>query len=60
MKKNLPLIVIIVSIILIAGNFIFIEKFDSEFFIATLSRVLIILSMVFIIKTRNKKMNNLF
>ncbi|MBU2927205.1 hypothetical protein [Winogradskyella psychrotolerans] len=54
MKKNLPLIVIIASAILIVVNFIFSEKFDRGFWMSTLSSVLIIISMVLTIRERKK------
>lgn len=58
MKKNLPLIVIIASAILIIGDFITTEEIDRGFWMSTLSSVLIIISMVLIIRTNKKKDNN--
>tara|TARA_R110002096_G_scaffold387732_1_gene581949 strand:+ start:284 stop:460 length:177 start_codon:yes stop_codon:yes gene_type:complete len=55
MKKNLPLIVIIASAILMIGNFITTEEIDSGFWMSTLSSVLIILSMVLTIRANKKK-----
>ncbi len=54
MKKNLPLIVIIASAVLIVFNFIFSEKFDRGFWMSSLSSVLIIISMALTIRERNK------
>lgn len=58
MKKNLPLIVIIVSAILMIGNFITSEEIDRGFWISTLSSVLIIISMVLTIRENKKQDKN--
>jgi len=58
MKKNLPLIVIIASAILIIANFIMSEEIDRGFWMSTLSSVLIIISMVLTIRANKKKDNN--
>lgn len=54
MKKNLPLIVIIASAILMVANFIFTDEFDSGFWMSTLSSALIVISMVLTIRERKK------
>ncbi|MBU2920461.1 hypothetical protein KO504_03845 [Winogradskyella psychrotolerans] len=54
MKKNLPLIVIIASAILMIANFIYTEDFDRGFWMSTLSSVLIIISMLLTIRERKK------
>jgi len=59
MKKNLPLILIIVSIILIILNFIFTsDTMDIGFWLRILSSGLLILAMIFTIRDRKKKSNN--
>lgn len=58
MKKNLPLIVIIASAILIISNFIMSEEIDRGFWMTTLSSVLIIISMVLTIRANKKKDEN--
>ncbi|WP_275316894.1 hypothetical protein [Tenacibaculum bernardetii] len=58
MKKNTPLILIIVSAILIIANFIFSEEFDRGFWLTTLSSVLIIISMVLTIRENKKQGKN--
>ncbi|MFC5196574.1 hypothetical protein ACFPH8_14625 [Bizionia hallyeonensis] len=58
MKKNLPLIVIIASAILIIANFIMSEKIDRGFWMSTLSSVLIIISMVLTIRANKNKDSN--
>ncbi|MFD2588151.1 hypothetical protein ACFSQJ_14500 [Croceitalea marina] len=58
MKKNIPLILIIVSAILIIANFIFSEESDRGFWLTTLSSVLIIISMVLTIRENRKKDKN--
>ena len=60
MKKNIPLIVIIASSILIIVNFITSEKIDSGFWLRIVSSALIILSMILTIRERKKqdKKNN--
>lgn len=55
MKKNLPLIVIIASAILMIVNFIMSERIDRGFWMSTLSSVLIIISMVLTIRENKKK-----
>lgn len=57
MKKNLPIILIIASAILILLGFAFTDEFDIGFWMTTLSGVLIIISMVLTIK-ENKKQNS--
>ena len=59
MKKNLPLIVIIASAILMIGNFITTDEIDRGFWMSTLSSVLIIISMVLTIRANKKKINKL-
>lgn len=60
MKKNIPLIVIIASLVLIVVNFIISEKIDRGFWLRTLSSVLLIFSMILTIRDRKKqeKKNN--
>ena len=58
MKKNLPLILIIASAILIIGNFITTNEIDRGFWMSTLSSVLIIISMVLTIRANKKKDEN--
>ena len=58
MKKNLPLIVIIASAILIIGDFIMTDEIDRGFWMSTLSSVLIIISMVLTIRANKKKDEN--
>jgi hypothetical protein len=58
MKKNLPLIVIFASAILIIGNFIMSEEFDRGFWMSMLSSVLIIISMVLTIRANKKQDKN--
>ena len=58
MKKNLPLIVIIASAILMIGNFITTEEIDRGFWVSTLSSVLIIISMVLTIRDNKNKDKN--
>jgi len=58
MKKNLPLIVIIASAILIIVNFIMSEEIDRGFWMSTLSSVLIIISMILTIRANKKKDEN--
>ncbi|WP_153267722.1 hypothetical protein [Oceanihabitans sp. IOP_32] len=58
MKKNLPLIVIIASAILMIGNFITTDEIDRGFWMSTLSSVLIIISMVLTIRANKKKDEN--
>jgi len=58
MKKNTPLILIVVSAILIIANFIFSEEFDRGFWLTTLSSVLIIISMVLTIRENKKQDKN--
>jgi hypothetical protein len=55
MKKNLPIVLIIASAILIITNFIFTEGFDRGFWMTTLSGVLIIISMVLTIRENKKQ-----
>ena len=55
MKKNLPLIVIIASAILIIANFMMSEKIDRGFLMSTLSGILIIISMVLTIRANKKQ-----
>jgi disulfide bond formation protein DsbB len=55
MKKNLPLVLIIASAILIIANFIFSEGYDLRFWMTTLSGVLIIISMVLTIRENKKQ-----
>ncbi|WP_179315201.1 hypothetical protein [Winogradskyella undariae] len=58
MKKNLPLIVIIASTILIIVNFIMSDEIDRGFWMSTLSSVLIIIAMISTIKANKKKEEN--
>jgi hypothetical protein len=55
MKKNLPLVLIIASAILIIANFIFSKGYDLGFWMTTLSGVLIIISMVLTIRENEKQ-----
>ena len=60
MKKNIPLLVIIASSILIIANFITSEKIDGEFWLRISSNALIILCMILTIRERkiqDKKSN---
>lgn len=50
MKKTLPLIVIIASVILLLVNYIMSNDINRGFWLSTLSSVLIIVSMVLTIK----------
>ena len=52
MKKNIPLLVIIASSILIIANFITSEKIDGEFWLRISSSTLIILCMILTIRER--------
>ena len=52
MKKNIPLLVIIASSILIIANFIRSEKIDGEFWLRISSSALIILCMILTIRER--------
>ncbi len=56
MKKNIPLILIFASSILIISNFIISEKIDRAFWLTTISGSFIILSMVLRIR-KDKKQN---
>jgi hypothetical protein len=58
MKKNLPLIVIIASAILMIGNFITSKEIDRGFWMSTLSSVLIIISMVLTIRANKEQDKN--
>ncbi len=55
MKKKLPIILIVVSIILIVLNIITNDSFDNGFWMQTLASVLLIFSMVGTIYNNNKK-----
>lgn len=55
MKKNLPLILIIASFILIIINLLTFDSFDNGFFLRVLSSVLVIVAMFLVIE---KKKNN--
>lgn len=55
MKKNLPLVLIIASLILIVTNFIMTEKLDRVFWVTTLSSVLVIMSMIMTIIVHKKQ-----
>jgi hypothetical protein len=59
-KENLPLIIIIVSLILIIANIITSEKIDGGFWMRILSSVLLIIAMLIAIRDikKNKKMLN--
>lgn len=50
MKKTLPLVVIIASVILLLVNYIMANDINRGFWLSTLSSVLIIISMVLTIK----------
>ena len=57
-KENLPLIIIIVSIILIVLNFIFTsDKMDSGFWLRVISSGLLIFGMFITIRERKKDKN---
>jgi hypothetical protein len=58
MKKNLPLLLIIASAILIIGDFIFSEAFDRGFWMSISSSVLVIASMLLIIRANKKEAKN--
>jgi predicted membrane metal-binding protein len=58
MKKNLPLLLIIASAILIIGDFIFSEGFDRGFWMSIVSSLLVILSMVLLIRANKKRDQN--
>jgi hypothetical protein len=55
MKKNLPLLLIIASAILIIGDFMFSEAFDRGFWMSIVSSLLVIASMVLLIRANKKK-----
>lgn len=55
MKKNLPVILIIVSVILILVNIITLEKLDKSFWTSITSSVLIIIAMILTVKNRKGK-----
>ena len=54
MNKNLPLILIVASSILIAINFLFAEEKDWGFWLRILSSVLVIIAMLFTLKANRK------
>ena len=54
MKKNLPLIVIIASVLVTVAHFIFTEKFDRGFWLPVTSSALVIIAMVLTIRERKK------
>ena len=59
-KENLPLIIIIVSIILIGLNFIFTsDEMDVGFWLRVTSSIFLIVAMVITIRERKKKKKNL-
>ncbi|MFT4806348.1 MAG: hypothetical protein ACI9YE_003582 [Psychroserpens sp.] len=58
MKKNLPLLLIIASAILIIGDFMFSEAFDRGFWMSIVSSVLVIASMLLIIRANKKEAKN--
>mgnify|MGYP003635046094 CR=1 FL=1 len=58
MKKNLPLLLIIASAILIIGDFMFSEAFDRGFWMSIVSSLLVILSMVLLIRANKKRDQN--
>ncbi|REG87995.1 hypothetical protein [Winogradskyella sediminis] len=54
MKKFIPLIVIITSVLLMLANFIFEEHYDQGFWFSILSSVLIIIAMVLTLREHQK------
>ena len=58
MKKNIPFIILIGSLILIIANLITSEKFDNGFWLRIASSILIIVAMITTIKTRKKEKSN--
>lgn len=58
MKKILPYILLIASIILIIVNFITSEKIDSGFWVSSLSSICVIIAMVLTIRAHKKQDNN--
>lgn len=57
MKKKLPYILILASIVLIIVNVITSENFDKGFWMRTLSSALLIIAMVLTIRSKNKEEN---
>ncbi|WP_290468608.1 hypothetical protein [Lacinutrix sp. MedPE-SW] len=53
MKKALPFIVILASIGLIFVNILDSEAFDKQFWLRTVSSVLLIVAMIFTIRSQN-------
>ncbi len=58
MKKNLPLLLIIASAILIIVDFIFSEGLDGGFWMSIVSSLLVILSMILLIRSNKKRDQN--
>jgi hypothetical protein len=54
-KKDLPLLLIILSLGLILFNIFITTELDKGFFLRILSSVLLIVAMIVTIKDRNKK-----
>nr|WP_321244833.1 hypothetical protein [uncultured Psychroserpens sp.] len=55
MKHNIPVIIIIASIILIIINVVTTDEFDNGFWMQTLSGVLVIFAMLVTIRNRKKQ-----
>jgi len=53
MNKNLPLLLIIASSILIAINILFSEEKEWGFWLRILSSILVIIAMIFTLKEKN-------
>tara|TARA_B100000809_G_scaffold233570_1_gene250375 strand:- start:2505 stop:2675 length:171 start_codon:yes stop_codon:yes gene_type:complete len=56
MKQNIPVILIIASILLIILNIVTTDEFDNGFWMQTLSGALVILAML--VTIRNRKTTN--
>ena len=57
-KKDIPLIIIFVSFILIVANIIMSEKIDTGFWLRIISSVFLILAMFLTIRERKKQSKN--
>ena len=55
MKHNIPVIIIIASVILIIINVATTDEFDNGFWMQTLSGVLVIFAMLVTIRNRKKQ-----
>jgi hypothetical protein len=57
-KKGLPIIVIIASSLLVIVNVATTDEFDNGFWMQSLSSILLIVAMLFTLKSRTKKMQD--